>query len=131
MTLFLLAMSSLAALTGDKRLCGDETSEAVQYLRFSTSGFVKESEVQVQLTDQGIHIKSTTGRGDQMLAIRSHFDTNNSLITAHVTLRRGGEQQTAFAEVENNTATIVRHNGTRDRLMCPHGVIVTSAPRLD
>ena len=109
---------------GDKQ----ESSETIRFLRVSGSEFVKETEIHLVRTDNRLVVTSITQRGEQTLTVTSRFDSNQELTSAKVTLRRGQHSQSAKVSVTDQTATVVREGNETSELVCPRGVIVTSAP---
>ena len=115
---------------GGHRLHGTNKheSETVRLRRVSGSDFVKESEIHLVPTKQGLVVTSITQRGEQTLTVHSRFDSNDTLVSAKVTLRRGEYKQSASVSVTDRTALVLRDGDEAKELACPVGVIVTSAP---
>ncbi len=121
--LFALSDGAHALLGADKH-----ESETIRFLRVSGSEFVKESEIHVMQTEQSFVVTSITQRGEQTLTVNSRFDSNRTLVSARVTLRRGERTQSASVIVTDRTARVLRDGNETNELACPGGVIVTSAP---
>ena len=105
-----------------------KSSTTVRYLKVSAGTFAPETEIQVTQTSHGIVVTSTTRRRAQRLTVRSRFDAQNKLTGARVTLQRGPAAQSAEVRVAGRTAHVARQGKKPDKLACPVGVIVTSAP---
>jgi len=103
-------------------------SETIRFLRASGSEFVQESEIHFRQTLQNFVVTSITQRGEQTLTVHSQFDSNDRLVRASVTLRRGERAQSATVSVTDHTARVLRNGQETNELKCPGGVIVTSAP---
>ncbi len=117
-------------LCGERALHGTQKheSETIRFLRVSGSEFVKESEIHLMQTEQSFVVTSITQRGEQTLTVNSRFDSNRTLVSAKVTLRRGERTQSASVIVTDRTARVLRDGNETNELACPGGVIVTSAP---
>ena len=115
---------------GERTLHGtdEHKSETIRFRRVSGSEFVKESEIHLMLTKQGFVVTSITQSGEQTLTVNSRFDSNDTLVSAKVTLRRGERKQSASVSVTDRTARVLRDGHKTKELACPVGVIVTSAP---
>jgi hypothetical protein len=122
---WLVALSGQSALQGaDKH----ESSKAIRYLRVTGSEFVRETEIHLLRTEEGIIVTSVTHRGERTLTVTSRFDPENALTSATVTLLRGKNEQSASVSVTDSTARVLRNGNETNELACPGGVIVTSAP---
>ena len=87
-----------------------------------------ESDIQLQPTDEGSTLSSTTYRGKMNLKLVSRFDADQRLLGARVTVSTGDRSQSAVVEVDDGKARVSRDDGSVTVLDCPAGVIVTSAP---
>ena len=105
-----------------------ETRKAFRFLRPSGSEFKKETEIHLRRSADSFVVTSVTERGQQKLTVTSRFDSKDVLLSAEVTIQRGKHRQSASVTVTDGTARVLRDGKKTDKLACPRGVIVTSAP---
>ena len=105
-----------------------ETRKVFQFLRPSGSEFKKETEIHLRRSVDSFVVTSVTERGQQKLTVTSRFDSKDLLRSAEVTIQQGKHRQSASVTVSDGTARVLRDGKEVDELVCPRGVIVTSAP---
>ena len=124
-----MAVSWFLVFSGHNTLCGDENRESFRFLRVSGSEFIRETEIHLARTEDKYIVTSMTYRGAQTLTVTSRFDSENqALVSAKVTLKEGKRIQSASVGVVEGTAQATRDGHEPNKLACPSGVIVTSAP---
>jgi hypothetical protein len=106
----------------------DDSGEKVRYLRVTSKETVSECTFALQRMKQGWSIDSVTKRGKTQLSLVTHYDAQDRLTAAMLTLSTGDQKRTCKVEVADGKARVLRDGKPAKELPVPARVIVTSAP---